>query len=140
MADSDEKKVVDNDKKVVNNEKEVVNNDKKVVNNEKNNSNEPKKAVDEVEVPEIRRREDAEVAFSPIFEAAGQLADDGEETADSFDETDFDDQFDDDFEEEIEGEYELEDDHYGEEFSQIEEAMGMKKSIKKKNDQDGKKT
>lgn len=79
--------------------------------------------------PQILKRDESEIAYSPIFNPAAELEDvNPTESADNWNESDFDDKFDDDFEEEVEGEYELEDDEYGEEFAEVEEMMGMRES------------
>ncbi len=77
----------------------------------------------------LLRPDDSIIKFSPVFDPNSILDD---ETSLAFNEDEFDDDFDDDFETEIEGEYELEDDQYGEEFAEVEEAIGMKKPAKRR--------
>ena len=77
------------------------------------------------------KRDEADIAYSPIFNPAAELAEENpEELFGKWNEADFDEEFDDDFEEEVEGEYELEDDEYGEEFAEVEEMMGMREPSK----------
>ncbi|HMO12506.1 MAG TPA: hypothetical protein PKD64_02860 [Pirellulaceae bacterium] len=84
---------------------------------------------DEVVGEPLIRPDDSLVKYSPIFDSTSIVDDDAALT---FIEDDFDDEFDDDFEAEIEGEYELEDDQYGEEFAEVEEAIGMKSPPKRR--------